>query len=601
MREYQQKYIENTEKTAAILSKDNPEAPDFEAFFCERMQKEQELLMLKKENTALLSEHLFPMLDSLYQADESDIRDLEEFADRLMDWRVNLDIGIYVVIHDALLSLARFKKDRDRIIMELYKLGMVNYYLNRTMQGIDRKLTRSFHFNNEMLFTEAGSYLKFFADIEKEETKGYIIRSLANISIATPDRKRRVEVTSRILRLLQDPWYRELAPGLPWERFLRASYQQMSANRSMMSRGELSAAELSEILDACAVVFEPEKDRENPNIRWLWPYYEMEYTCGFANLSVTRERLERLIMSQPYDQADVSGLYGNVQLPIYYGNLIEKNPVLLDDPKNRHFLARAYQKMMKTVLSFPPELYDDYFRYEICLILSTYYETDGVPSFRSISEELMKRLFTREYLEGRKCGELMAAISETILEQDPGFFDDILFIRDISDPERKKAAVLEFARDCGLYHDFGLLKMNLARTMASRNLFENEYQIMTLHTEAGREDLGRCRSTERLSDTAFGHHAFYNSAGGYPAEYRRNRSDYRMMTDVAAVTVFLIEGGFSDVSEGISELYRLEGTRFSPMVTRVFNTESLRERIREILFGDEKCYYREIYESFVKN
>ena len=74
-----------------------------------------------------------------------------------------------------------------------------------------------------------------------------------------------------------------------------------------------------------------------------------------------------------------------------------------------------------------------------------------------------------------------------------------------------------------------------------------------------------------------------------------------MMTDVAAVTVFLIEGGFSDVSEGISELYRLEGTRFSPMVTRVFNTESLRERIREILFGDEKCYYREIYESFVKN
>ena len=44
MREYQQKYIENTEKTAAILSKNNPEAPDFEAFFCERMQKEQELL-----------------------------------------------------------------------------------------------------------------------------------------------------------------------------------------------------------------------------------------------------------------------------------------------------------------------------------------------------------------------------------------------------------------------------------------------------------------------------------------------------------------------------------------------------------------------------
>ena len=597
MLEYQSRYVENTKQIMRLLSEPDKDLSDFSGWSKRLREREAEMEALRKENTDILSRELFPTLDRLYEADEEEISGMTEFADKLMDWSVNLDIGVYVLIHDALLSLARQKNDRDRMIMELYRLGMGYYYLNRALQGIDKKETARFYFRNEMLFTEAGSYLKFFPEIDNEETKGYIIRSLANIAITASDRRKRVAVTSRILKIIRDPYYRELAPGLPWDRFLRASNQQMSANRIMLSRGELSPSELSEILEACVSVFEPEKNQENPNIRWLWPYYEMQYSCGFASLQTTVGRLEELIDSQPYDQYDMSGLYGNIQLPVYYGALIEKNPALLEDAHVLSFLIRAYDKMLKTVTGFPPEKYDEYFRYQISLIFSNYYETKGVQSYREVTEELMKRLFPREYIEGRRVGELMQTISSAIMRLEPDFFDDIPFIHEIRDPEEKEKEVLRFAGDCGLYHDFGLLKMNFSRTMATRNLFENEYQLFTLHTIAGKEDLKRRASTSSLADIAWGHHADYNGAGGYPSEYVRNQSPYRMMTDVASVAVFLAEKGEESFGERIEKLFREEGRRFSPMVTKYLSDRKLQEKVKEILCSPPLSYEREIFES----
>ena len=595
---YQEKIIENTERIAALIAETDAEHSSFDDWYLRRMEAEEEIVRRKAENTRLLSEKLFPVLDRLYEADQDTIDGLLAFADRLMDWNTNLDNGIYVVIHDALLSLARHDRDRDRIIMELYKLGMGHYYLNRALQGMDKRVAARFFFRNEMLFTEAGSYLKFFAEIESEETKGYIIRSLANIAICAVDRKKRVAVTSRILKIIRDPYYRELAPGLPWDRFLRASNQQMSANRSMLSKGGLSPSELSEILEACLAVFEPEKDQENPNIRWLWPYYEMEYSCGFADLATTCSRLEKLIRLQPYDRYDMSGLYGNVQLPVYYGELLRTNPSLLEDPEKRQFLSEAYEKMLKTILSCPTENQDVFFRYEITLVISGYHETAGTRSFREVSGILMKRMFPREYVEWRITGELMRSIAARILASEPDFFDDIPFVKAIQNPDAKEERILQYAADCGLYHDFGLLKMNLARTMSTRNLFDEEDQIMRVHTRSGQEDLLKNPSTEKFADIAFGHHAWYNGQGGYPEDYIRTRSPYRMMTDIAAVAVFLQEGGFTDLEEALAEIYAEEGRRFSPMVTRYLGDEKLKKELSEILFGSREAFFREVYDSY---
>lgn len=124
---YQEQYIKNIEEIISLSDLSGRKEPDFERWFALQKKDEARILQLKTENMELLNRHLFPVLDDLYSAKKETLDGLEAFADKLMDWQTNLDCGVYVVIHDALLSFCRVKKDRDGIIRELYKLGMGLY------------------------------------------------------------------------------------------------------------------------------------------------------------------------------------------------------------------------------------------------------------------------------------------------------------------------------------------------------------------------------------------------------------------------------------------------------------------------------------------
>ena len=596
MLSYQTKYIENTKKIAAQSDFYGITASDFPAWFALQKQAAATIEKLRQENIALLSENLFPVLDDLHNADNETIALLEEFAETLLDWRTNLDCGVYLLIYDSLLSLYRVRGNRDGIIKCLYKVGMGHFYQNRTVEGIGRVHTASFFFENEMIFTEAGSYLKYFAEIENEETRGYIIRALANIAICAIDLRKRVAISSRILKIVRDDYYRSLAPSLPWDRFLRATNQQMSANRGVLSRGNLSADELAAVLESCYEVFKPETANENPNVRWLWPYYEMEYSCGFVDLATTLDRLEMLIERTAYHEYDVAGLYGNIQLPIYYGSLLHDNPSAIK-PRHIRFLASAYEKMMHTILTIPTEDFIDFFFYAIRLVITDYYEAEGVPTYREITAKLMKRLTGQLYIQSRRMGEVLKLLCGAILDEDPTFFDDIDFIRVETDPTVKRNTVLSYALECGLYHDFGLIKMNLDRLRRTRSLFDKEDTMFRLHTISGHDDLAARASTARFADIALGHHAWYNGAGGYPEDYVRNASPYRQMTDAAAVAVYLTETYDGDIKAAVKNAVALERTRFSPLVTAYLENDILQAKLDTILCSDAEPFYREIYDE----
>ena len=200
MEPYQLKYIENCRRIARLNDIYSVEVGDYDCWYKELSGNLKEAEALREENNEILNKHLFVMLDDLFSASDEDIVNLEKFADELMDGSNNLDVGIYVLIHDSLLSLYRNRKNRNKVIEELYKLGMGLYYRNRIVQGISRKWTESFWYTNELVFTEAGSYIRYFSEIDDEETKGYIIRSLANVSLTTDDRGRKIDITSRDIR-----------------------------------------------------------------------------------------------------------------------------------------------------------------------------------------------------------------------------------------------------------------------------------------------------------------------------------------------------------------------------------------------------------------
>ena len=597
---YQEKYIENILEIKKLKDVSLHISEGFDSWYEKQLQAAKKMAELKKENIAILNSELFPVLDDLYAANDETLGSLETFADRLLDWSTNLDPGVYIAIHDALLRMYRVRKDRDRIIKELYKLGMGLYYLNRMIQGSDHPLAKEIFFENEMVFTEGASYLRYFDRIENEETKGYIIRCLANISIATTDRKRRISTTAKVLNIISDPYYRELAPSLPWDTFLQRTYQQMSSNRSTLSKGDLSNEELSLVMEACQIVFEPEKENDNPNVRWLWPYYEMEYSCGFTDLKTTLQRMEELITSTEYDQYDISGLYANVQLPIYYGRLLKENEELLAKPRYLSFLKEANQKMMRSLLSFPNEKIDDFYFYDITLLTYMYLETEGVDSYLDVTTRLMGRLTGNEYIRLKCNGQIIKLLCTKIFENDPQFFDDIDFLKEISDPETKKEKLLSFAEECGIYYDFGSTCMNLSKISCIRDLSDREYEIFKLHTTIGYETLKERGSTRSFADIALGHHAFYDESDGYPDDYVRISSPFRRMTDIVSVVSYISERYDGNISRIIQDIINKARTQFSPIVASYLEDEDMKDQIEEILTGERKEFYKELY-SMITN
>ena len=593
---YQEKYIDNLKQILKFAETIRTPGEDFEVWYEDCLSSKEKIVALRKENNQILQEDLFPVLDDLYNASEEVLQSLEDFGDKLMDWKNNLDVGVYVIIHESLLKMYRIARNPSRIIKELYKLGMGYYYQDLAYRGSEHPLAHQFNFENEMLFTEASSYFRYFAQLNDAETRGYIIRALANIAISSNDRKKRLSSSIKTLNIVSDPYYRKLEPSLPWDTFERRTYQQISATRSTLSRGDFSNEELSFIMEACQVVFEPEKDNPNPNIRWLWPYYEMEYNLGLSSVEETLSRMEKLILSMNYDRYDESGLYANVQLPIYYGRLLKANPQLLEKQRYTGFLKEAYGKMMKTLMSLPSENMDEYFSYIFSLLANSYFETKGVECYADIMKKIIGRFTGDYYIRSRQVSDILALYCEKVLESDPRFFDKMPILKDLEDDKTKKEVLLSYARDAGLFYNFGLIPMNLEKIMMSRHLFQREDEIYTLHTDIGYHCLQERESTARFADVALGHHKHYEGEG-YPSEYKRLDSPYRSFTDLAAIVSYLQVHEDEDIDELCASIQKQSRTIFSPILTSYLDDKDLRKQIKTILTIEKRKYYKELYDQ----
>lgn len=595
MLDWQDQYIRNVQEIKEIRPLFGAEKTDFDAWYAAHLAAEARIKTLREENILLLSDRLFPALDNLYSAGEEETAGLVAFADQLMDWKNNLDCGVYVAIHDALLSLYRVRRDRAGVIRELYKLGMGLYYLNRSAAGIECRETESMHFHNEMVFTEAGSYFRYFETIQEDETKAYILRAMANVSICSNDYKRRIDTSMNFIRVATSPEYRAMAPSLPWDTYLKRAHQQLSSSRNQLSNPEITRDEVAAVMDSCYEVFKPEAQSDHPSIRWLWPYYEMEFNCGYVSLETTVERLDKLIREAPETDFTVSGLYGGVQLPIYLGRMMRDNEKLRRDEEHLRFLGEAYRKMLRMLMTIPPSMCNENFSYVLVMVVSDFFELEGLLSYREVTARLMQRFAGRLYLQSLKAGDLLACICEFIWDREPGYFSSLPPLAEIEDAEKRREELIRFARDCGLYHDFGLFKMNMERIQQTRLLFENEAAIYRLHTVSGYEDLRRRKSTLAFADIARGHHSSY-MGNDDPSGYVRMASPYRQMTDLAALVSDLLE----HEEDGIGAWARglRQNSRFSPQAAAYLMDEALLDALKRTLMDREAERCKMAYEYF---
>ncbi len=210
MQPYQEEYLANLQKIATLTGQPVPVESSFEDCRTQMSARSQTVAALSQRNMALLRRYLFPLLDDLLEADDVTLQELTDFADRLLRPQQELDAGLFCHIRQALLSLARQRRDRGTIIRELYWLGMGRYSLCNRLVGLELCHIQKYMAQMRLCFTEAAAYLKYYDEIEDSETRGYILRSRANMALGqfhSPHEK--ILLVKKSLQIMQDKDYRQ--------------------------------------------------------------------------------------------------------------------------------------------------------------------------------------------------------------------------------------------------------------------------------------------------------------------------------------------------------------------------------------------------------
>lgn len=605
MQPYQEEYISNLRDIAERSVQRKQEELSFEEFCWEIARNERQLERTVRRNMELLKEGLFPVLDHLYEADSEQLAELLEFAGMLMNPREELDVGLFCQIHRALLSVARFRRDRRAMIRELYWLGIGRNSMNNKLVGLESSKSEEYIHRMRLCFTEAAAYLKYFDEIEDAETRGYILRARANMALGQyKSVTERIRIIKRTLQIMQDKEYQEKAPELPWDRYIYQTHQLMAASMSHSKGRTMTPQDIADIMESVHIVLdrriqETAERGEKPPVRTAFSNCAIEYYCGLDTLDGLLTKMERLTDTVDASDYSTDGMYGTISIPAFYCQYLQENPEKI--PEREEYIEDLYRRIVSYVENFPGEGKESMFYYLRQLSL-TFIETPNSLSYGDfiirLQELFTPEIFVHSYVVGKAAAEFCGIIAE----EQPGFFDDIDELRRLREPERKRAAILDYAMKCGQLHDVG--KMNfISLYKTPRQWFEEEYEMAHLHTMIGAAWLEMRESTRHYAMVAMGHHCWYDGSRGYPETYRRLECPYRQMVDVIGLLDWLdnvtassrrlYTGKERTFDVAVKEAVSLEGRRFSPILTAMLRDGEIAERLaRAFAQGRQEAYLR---------
>lgn len=613
MQPYQEEYLDNLRQFAALSQCGRPGELTCEQYAARLTQDRAQIVRLGKRNMELLRTGLFPMLDDLLDATEEERRDVEEFSFRLYDGRTELDVGLFCQIHQALLSLARQKRDRAAMIRELYWLGMGRNSLSSKLVGLDLSDIGEYVTRMRLCFTEAAAYLKYYDEIEDAETRGYILRSRANMSLGqfrSPSEK--VHMVKKTLQILQDKGYQEKAPELPWDRFIYLTHQNMTSSIAHSREKVMTPEDMADIMESAYIVYqrrfeEAGQQNRQPPAKSAFGYHAIEYYCGFYDLDHFLSKLEGLLDAADPSDYSSDGIYGMISLPAFYSQYLEQYPERL--PQRKEYLEDIYRRILDYVDGYTGKSGNGALFLYLRQLSFTFVETGGI-LYGDFLQRLLLRFAPEVYRHSQIVGEAAQVFCGLIMDDDPTFFDDIDFVRDAAGPEEKRRAVLDYAMGCGQFHDVGKISVIELYSRTPRQWFEEEYEMARLHTLAGRILLEPRPSTSRYAPAALGHHAWYDGSRGYPAAYKRLEQPARQMVDVIGLMDWLetmmssarmYSGTQKTFEEAVQAATALEGRRFSPLLTARLRDEGTAERIRRAFDQGRQDAYRRMYEDARKS
>ena len=608
MQPYQEEYIANLKDITVPAGKGA--VPSSFGEWMTWMERHKKAADEKAErNMKLLREELFPVLDHIYETDSQEISQLGEFAGHLLAGREELDVGLYCQIHKALLNLARRTKNREVMIRELYLLGMGYYSLCNKLVGMEYAVSRKYISQMRLCFTEAAAYLKYFDEIKDKDTRAYILRARANMSLGQfASHSEKIRRVKQSLQILQDKYYQEMEPDLPWDRYIFMVHRQMASSISFHKDHVMSAEDVEAVMESVYIVYQTrmqeaaERGEQMP-IHSAFSYYAISYYCGLDTLDGLLTKMEGLMDAADITDFSQETMYGLISLPAFYCQYLVQYPELV--LPREEYIESLYERILDYVDVFPDAPENERLFFYLRQLSCSFVETKGSVTYGEFLLRLLLRFAPDIYIQSYTVARAAAAFCSIILAEEPAFFDDIPEICAIEDRAAKQKAVSDYAWGCGLFHDAGKINFINLYAQTGRQWFEEEYEMAGLHTVQGSTCLAQCASTKAYAVAALGHHSWYDGSGGYPETYRRLQCPERQMVDVIGLidwlenvteAQYLFTGAKMTFDEAVRTAISLEGRRFSPLLTARLRDAQIAERLRQAFAEGRQEACRQLYD-----
>ena len=561
---------------------------------------------LMKENNALLGELVYTR-DAKTLSDD-DIAELEEAADRLFNYANSEDGGVAYKIHELLLKAARFRDDVPMIIRELYYNGITLHYINVRDEDHDVNLLWP---RIHAFFLEGARYIARYEELDKE-TRQYVIRCVGNIRLAVSRRtkencRRYQELFETALRIIESPYYQEMDPDIPWQRYIYAMHMdQMTELAYLRENDDPIVAE--RVLRSATYVYEHQnanrgEESRLQNWRVSYFYHAALYHAGKGTARAVVEDLLEIIDQTGERDYSPDGINRNLTGAAYLFNYeaflsAQDRAELADRIAQERAAAHRYLDEMPS--NEYPRVASVAVR-ELILVQSDREKSDN----RKILESILSG-HRPTYVHSTMVAHLTRVLLRRMIETDPAALIGLLGCKTAAEVQARKPELLQTAYECGLYHDVGKSAVIMYIDTNSRSLLEEEFCCIQSHPVIGNGLLREAGYEEYLAPAALYHHCFYNGQGGYPREVPPCPQNIKGIVDVLTVADAL-DAATDNIGRCynrakplrtlVGELQAQSGTRYAPDVVALFRDETFCEALAQKLDAERKKVYLQAYHA----
>ena len=537
---------------------------------------------------------------------DDDIRDLSMFADRLFLYNHSIDDGTAFRIHHLLLDVATLRGDRDMRIRELYYVGITLQYMKISCNDLNL-----FALLGEVraAFDAASEYMAVYEEIESEQTRSFIVRSLANRKLGL-DRTSRSwneyeKLFSEAMDVITSPKYRAMNPNLPWDAF----EYSMHADRAGLVdalRHDDNPEHARQVLESARYVYEHTEEHERNNNRFtssnvFYFYAAARYHAGEITLHALLSTLYEL-----YEQADWSdysdrGLVFNVNVPSYiqyYTGRLPRSEKAIWRAKRREVFQKVSEYLARMNASEYMFLLNNNVQEIVAL------RAQGDRSFREHKLEYILSCHRPTYVHSHVVAWLAEQLAWRMTQVNPGALIGVLRTRDEAGVRARAREICLHAYECALYHDMGKNMLLSAISLYHRRLIDLEFGNIKWHPVFGARLLHMCGAGKDAQQVALHHHLFYDGKGGYPQDCGPCTPSARPLVGIVSVADSL-DAGTDNIGRCyaavktfetlVDELRAGSGTRYDPAVVALFDDEAFVAHMRDGLTATRREIYCRAY------